>query len=374
MAITLTNYPVVTEAGQFLNAFAGFKPIELEFTADAGEVSIECVLVDPNDENIDLLGFELYVDFDPDGIAVVDVSIINDKNKQGVLLESQSITDSRIKYRVKYREAGTTDAYVLIAAPILPLISVYAIADFPLDKWLDAETETTLWLGYPNLNGFIHSDANEVGLDIFVNYDLLDIQKNILVADTLVHDFGANTYGVDMVKIEELVDPPTGLTNFPFANAGFDPATDWTDVAVSGIGDGFTADAGGTLSILSGGSFSGRYQRLVPAIGGDFKFMSDEVKALNPLLQYTLTFFAIGSGASGFTNWDVWLDATGVITQRINVTENNALIPLGTSSFRFVVESRDTGIVAGYLDLDEIRLSVGEESESAYIDLKINSL
>lgn len=382
MAITLTSYPVTTESGKFSNVFAGFKPIELGFSASASEVSIECVLVDPDNDAIDLLGFSLYSDFDVNGNTVIDVSVINDLSIQSILFESQEIADSRIKYRVKYREAGTTDPYVLIASPTLPIISVYSITDFDLDKWLTPEIEPVFWIGYPLNAGFIHSDANESGLDIVTKYDLLDIQKSIISSDIDLFDFGADGYGVLLAKLSDvsLIAP---VTRAVIANGGGVSATDWIN-PVSGVaqnwdssfifsthsivtGNGFTGNAQRTDSINSGGTGASG--------GGVYQLNSFSFSLVNITISFKYRFSKVNAATrltcQNLTDGQTLLNTT-VEAATATIITNDIILTATPVFLNF--EMRDSPSVGDFFEIDEINFTTaGAGITTEYIDFKIIS-
>ncbi len=363
MAINLTSYPVETVSGIIQNAFAGFKPITLTFQRTASEIAVECVLVDPDDSEIDLLGFSLYADFDLSGNAVIDVSIINDKNSQAPILTSQENTDSRIKYRVKYREAGTENVYLTISEE--PIIAVYSIEQFDLDKWLTPVIEPNLWLGYPNMSGFVHSDANDIGLDLVVRYDLLDIQKNVISAGNDLSNYGALPYGS---LITDINARSQGV--FPVLNGGGTGTTDW-------IGQGNQPNLAeyweltfgtGSFSRVSGNGFIGSAQQAI-CVGSFITIGSTVVYDIDPLKQYYIRFKQRSTGTSR-------VQLSVGVTVSIPSNEGDAssfevAIPLGNSLFRAAFQCYTN---ANWLQIDEVEIYTNDVDPIigvAYIDYKI---
>jgi len=370
MAINLTSYPVETVSGIIQNAFAGFKPITLAFQRTASEIAVECVLVDPDDSEIDLLGFSLYADFDLLGNAVIDVSIINDKNSQGPILTSQENTDSRIKYRVKYREAGTENVYLTISEE--PIIAVYSIEQFDLDKWLTSVIEPNLWLGYPNMSGFVHSDANDIGLDLVVRYDLLDIQKSVLFSDQLLFDYADLAHGVciaDLFMGEGVLGEV-----YPAINGGYAPATDWIN-PTNGLAENWGSqifNGSGTYTIVTGNGFLGNAQRMEAGAGAVCRLYSIAITGLNPNIQYTLMFKQRNYGVCSYSIIypSMW---GGISPDNLGVPKRlDFPLSLGTTSFIVGFEVQGGG---SWLEVSEVRLEAdttqGITEDTEYIDYKI---
>jgi hypothetical protein len=161
--------------------------------------NVEVKLVNPDNDNIDLLGFSLQNDGTDSGIIKIDTSIINDENTQGYLAESGVVENGRVKYNIKYRESwrdNTAQSFTTIDSPI---IAVFATEDVTIEGFSSPFDEFKTWVGYPNNAGLFHSDENQSGKGVVIVFDELDINKNVITSDNSLFTFDADDYGLFLV-------------------------------------------------------------------------------------------------------------------------------------------------------------------------------
>jgi len=376
MGVTLTSYPVQVVGGKVQNVFAGFKPIELYFANDDSSIiGVEASIVAPTSPYTDLLGFNLFSDFSPTGVAVVDVSIINDLNSQDVILSTQEIEDSRIQFKVKYRpvyEDGTEDAFILIDET--PIIACFSISDFELDKWITPVEEPIFWKGYQLMSGLIHSTQNEIGLGINIKYDVLDIQKNILTSDSILDGFTSAKYGIFAVNLNI---PDSGVQEiYPVVNGGGDGATDFIN-AVGGLAESWFVNTYGgsanTPSIVTGNGFTGNAQRLQSDSSASTSINGIAVAGLNPAKTWKMRIKYRCSAGVQYWLRGVIVTAPLPINTADAVVIEKSITPINGAA----VIGFDVAGTGAYIEFDEVEIiseaSGGLTSDAAYIDYKIIS-
>jgi hypothetical protein len=161
--------------------------------------NVELQLVDPDNFNINLLGFTLQNDGTDSGIVKIDTSIINDTNTQEYLEESGVVENGRVKYNIKYRESyrdNTGQTWIEVDNPI---IAVFATENVTIEGFSSPFDVFKTWVGYPNNAGLFHSDANQSGKSVQIVFDELDINQNVLTSDNQLKTFNSTDYGLFLV-------------------------------------------------------------------------------------------------------------------------------------------------------------------------------
>ena len=155
---------------------------------------VEVELVDIGNTNKSILPYTIRDDGTPSGIASVDISAANDLNEEVFPLVGGVGVESRQKFTAKYRESwrgNNEQAYTLTGEDYIVQFSTEELANNEIVN--DFEIPR-LYIGYPAAIAFIHSDLNftdKVGLRI----DELDLNKNNIITDTQIRQFGAGAYG-----------------------------------------------------------------------------------------------------------------------------------------------------------------------------------
>lgn len=187
---------------------------------------IEIETINPENELIKILPFTLTDDGDNEGNITIDLSIINDLNK----LELPSfvigeMTDSRVKFDIKYREIwreSTETAYLRVTDPIIiyPAKETGTIEDFT--NGLD---QPEYYVGYPNRALFLHSDSDPLGGELLAFYiDELDINKEAIKENSFIGSISAiDNYGriiaplvdLDLLDDTEYIDIKKEAENIP---------------------------------------------------------------------------------------------------------------------------------------------------------------
>jgi hypothetical protein len=79
----------------------------------------------------------LFDDGTPSGEIVIDTSIIVDLTRQSIIESSEEVTESRIKYNVKYREVWKDNESGSFTSINNPIIALYATEDLERETFLN---------------------------------------------------------------------------------------------------------------------------------------------------------------------------------------------------------------------------------------------
>lgn len=155
---------------------------------------VEAQLVHVDNSLIQMIDFSLTDDGDLAGNVIIDVSIANDKNTQYFAVLSEELTDTRIKFKVQYRQVydGSSESFTLIDEEI---ILVYATEQMDLDEFINDFDNPEIYKGYECGIVFAHSDENNQDTAISIYYDELDRNKYNINTDNLIIQFDADEYG-----------------------------------------------------------------------------------------------------------------------------------------------------------------------------------
>jgi hypothetical protein len=167
--------------------------------------SVEMVLTNPSNFNVDLLGFTLKQTGTDAGIITFDTSIINDLNCQEFVeqLTGREITEGRIKFNTKYREVWREDLTQVFINVNNPIIAIFATETFTIEKFSNPFELPILYGGYPTGIGFIHSDSNNGGEVVKISYDELDINQDDITTNNSSIQFEDEAYGVLLTTTED---------------------------------------------------------------------------------------------------------------------------------------------------------------------------
>lgn len=178
--------------------------------------TVEMKLVNPDNSDIDMLGFTLKQAGSAAGSITFDVSIINDLNSQNFTeqLTGREVTEGRIKFNVKYREIWREDATATFTLIDNPIIVAFSTRELIPEEFSNPFTEPPLYLGYPMGIGFIHTDANYPGEAIKFTFDELDINKNAISTDKKLKQFEIGDYGILTTTTEDNDEPLSPNTKY----------------------------------------------------------------------------------------------------------------------------------------------------------------
>jgi len=190
---------------------------------------VEGKLVNPDNTNIDVLGFTVKDDGDPAGNITLDVNPANDKNDIDFIFDTTEDTDSRIKFKVQYREVfeGSSESFATIADEV---IVVYATEQPEIEVFLNALDEPKIWKGYDFVSVFCHSDENAEDDGLQFVYDELDINQNDVTTDNAINYIDADKYGFIFAHIDksntydsdtEYLKIKVSYQDLPFFSAAF---------------------------------------------------------------------------------------------------------------------------------------------------------
>lgn len=190
------------DTGQIVAITSSTITIDLQFieTADDGYINyyknyyLEVQLVNENNSDINILPFSLKDDGDNAGNINIDVSIANDKNIQYFDFVFGELEDSRIIFKVKYREVWdvSDNEFTVLNERI---VLVYATQQPELEQFINELEEPKLWKGYPYGVNLTHTKDNKEDEGINIKYDELDINQNTITSDNNLGSFDSNDEG-----------------------------------------------------------------------------------------------------------------------------------------------------------------------------------
>lgn len=168
--ITVEAPYIVSGAGGYINYFKNY--------------FIELQCVNPVLSEVNLLPFTFQSDGTPAGNIKIDVSAVNDLNRQRGVITEGIIEESIQEFEVKYRQVyeGSAESFTLVDNKLV--IMLYATETPPDEEILNAFDLPKLYLGYPgalvisNLEDAPSSTAQLV-------YNELDINNNTVASGSL---------------------------------------------------------------------------------------------------------------------------------------------------------------------------------------------
>jgi len=158
---------------------------------------VELALVRYDNENILQYKGLLTDSGTPSGYINIDASPLVDGLKNDILDTSSEVETSRERCKIKYREVWReqqSNSYVF-ASSEYQLIICYAADDFETEKFINEFTEPRMYAGYPFVLAFSKSLDNNVGKDITVNFNELDINKDDITIDNQLKNYPQNIFG-----------------------------------------------------------------------------------------------------------------------------------------------------------------------------------
>jgi len=165
---------------------------------------VELDLVNPENDDIKILPFNLRDDGKPNGEVNIDVSIVNDLNEQYYLDDSGLLENSRTIFKVRYREVSDveTTSYIKIDDEI---ILTYATEQFDLEDFIYSLEEGEMYIGYEFGICFAHTKAqNEAGItQIEISLTELDENKETIKSGILLYEIDATQTGIFYIKMPD---------------------------------------------------------------------------------------------------------------------------------------------------------------------------
>lgn len=160
--ITVEAPYIVTGTGGYINYLKNYF------------VELQCINPDLTDVN--LLPFSLQSDGDAAGNISIDVSIVNDLNRQRGVIASGLISESVKEFEVKYREVydGSSNSFTIVTNKLVILL--YATETPDDEVILNSFDIPEIYLGYPA--ALVASNlADSTGSTVTMSYDELDINQ-----------------------------------------------------------------------------------------------------------------------------------------------------------------------------------------------------
>jgi hypothetical protein len=169
--ITIDAPYIETGTGGYINYFKNYY------------VDFQCV--HKNNPLINLLPFNIQSDGDASGNVVIDVSIMNDKNRQrpSIIVQgllSNSVQEFEIQYRQVYQ--GSSESFTLIDNKLL--VVLYATETPEPETILNKFDLPKLYLGYPAALCVSHSGGS-ISFDMGMPCNELDINQQVIVSSDL---------------------------------------------------------------------------------------------------------------------------------------------------------------------------------------------
>lgn len=164
---------------------------------------LEVQLVNVDNSAIKVLPFQLIDDGDNAGNITIDVSIANDLNDVMFEYVQQEMTDSRVLFKVQYREAwdeNLSGSYTLITDEI---ILVYATEQPEIEYFLNELDTPEIIKGYPVGVVFSHSSQNVSGSSIRFSYNELDLNQTDLGSNISLGEIDSTKEGFLFVNIDK---------------------------------------------------------------------------------------------------------------------------------------------------------------------------
>ena len=163
---------------------------------------VEAELVNEDNAAVKVLSFSLKDDGDNAGNITIDTSIANDKNELEFEYILQALENSRLKFRLQYREVweGSSESFTLVPDV---LILYFATEQGPIESFIQELDEAFIYEGYPFGGILLHSDANDGGDNLSMKYDELDINKQPIEANKVIGVISSDEYGQIFVNLDK---------------------------------------------------------------------------------------------------------------------------------------------------------------------------
>jgi hypothetical protein len=181
---------------------------------------LESKLVDPDNNNIKVYPELLQNDGNPDGVVKVNTSMVVDFLENQILTTSQEVTNARKQLQVMYRETWREDdsaTFTLVDED--PIVIIFAADDSEIEDFVNSFEFPRIYEGYPFLINILHSLENYVGKRVKVTFDELDINKDDIVTDNPLTNFGPEDYGILQVNFNDNVKTIESNTKYIVFNA-----------------------------------------------------------------------------------------------------------------------------------------------------------
>ena len=165
--LSITATDITTDIAYVQDATGGYINYKKNYY-----VEMQCV--DKQFASSNLIPFSLNSDGDSAGNIVIDVSIINDLNRQRGLIADGHISESRQEFEVQYREVyeGSSNSFTLIDNKLIVLL--YATETPETEEILNSFDVPKIYLGYPAAL-VIAKEADPASSTMLMSYNEYDI-------------------------------------------------------------------------------------------------------------------------------------------------------------------------------------------------------
>lgn len=189
---------------------------------------LEAKLVDPDNNDVKVYPQLLQNDGNPNGVVEVNTSMLVDFLKNEILSISQEITEGRQECKVMYREVWREDdAQSFILVDQEPIIIIFSAEDSEIEDFTNQFEVPRMWDGYPFFLNMLHSLQNHVSERVAVTFDELDINKNDIINDNPLIDFGLSNFGILQANFNDNVKVIEDNTRFIRFNANTSGLADY---------------------------------------------------------------------------------------------------------------------------------------------------
>lgn len=211
--LSLTATDITVDIAFIENATGGYINYKKNYY-----VELQCV--DKNFSASNLLPFSLNSDGDAAGNIVIDVSIVNDLNRQRGLIADGHIDESRQEFEIQYREVytGSSNTFTLIDNKLIVLL--YATETPETETILNQFEIPIIYLGYPAAV-VIAKEADAASSTMTMNYKELDM-NGIQITDSSLSTLDSDVNGFIMWKwaATKTINSATQFIEFELSTAG----------------------------------------------------------------------------------------------------------------------------------------------------------
>lgn len=189
---------------------------------------LESKLVNPDNNDVKNYPQLLQNDGNPNGEVEVNTSMLVDFLKNEILETSQEITSGRQECKVMYREVWREDdAQSFILVDQEPIIIIFAAENSEIEDFTSEFETPKIWEGYSFFINILHSLQNSVGQRIAITFDEIDINKDDIILDNPLVNFGLSDFGILQSNFNDNVKVIEDNTRFIRFNANTSGAADY---------------------------------------------------------------------------------------------------------------------------------------------------
>jgi len=149
------------------------------------------------------------------GVVTLDVAPPVDFLNNNIADVSEEIPNSRVRFKVMYREVwreDDTQAFILIDQT--PIVIIHAADQPAQERFVNNFEIPKLWAGYPFVLTLLHTLENSIDSRFSVLFDELDINKENINIDNPLVDFGSVDFGFLQMNMNDNIKTIEDNTRF----------------------------------------------------------------------------------------------------------------------------------------------------------------